>query len=368
MTTKKYLSNKKTTQQTISISPSLKEWINRYVNINYRKDPNDERFKSISAFYNHVLENVMELFGKGKSLDDFKRVEDKGVKDFFEQFTFNATVPLYEMVSENNRYSEISFNRFTRFLLSYLNFLRKNFRKNNYEDLKILFERIKSRVNPSPISKDMSLEIFSDRRQNYTTGILEFVGKQRNLHFENCKFFAAILGILGVKLTDFIYSPKDYYCRIDFIETDLLFREGLARKERIELLKENVDFIINYNRILDDSDDKHLWMKLAEDNMLFINFKSKNTYNKWLKTVENDLQKYGQRDDFLGKILLFFEKIHWIRLHSGEKDYSFQLEPVLESDDIQRKWLIDSLSKYAKISQTDGTYYLKNTMVGTYDQ
>jgi len=365
MTSKKFLSNKKTTQQTISISPSLKEWIVRYVSVNNKKNPKDERFKSISAFYNHVLENIMELFRKGKTLDDFERVEDKEVKDFFDDFSFNATVPLYEMTTENDRFAPFSFKNFTRFLLFYLKFLKKNFSVKNYDELQILFDKIRTRVNPSPISKEMSLEIFPDEKRNLATATLEFIGKQRNLHFENCKFFAAVFGILGVKITDFIYSEKDFYCRIDFIETDLLFREGLDRKERVELLKENVHFIINYNRVLEDNDDKHLWMKLAEDKMLFINFKSKQTYNKWLKIVENDLQIYGQRDDFLGKILLYFEKLHWIRIHSGEKDYSFQLEPVLESDNIQSKWLIDYLSKYAKISYTDGIYYLKNITVGT---
>jgi hypothetical protein len=364
MTSKKFLSNKKTTQQTISISPSLKDWIKRYVNVNRKKNPYDERFKSISAFYNHVLENSMELFRKGKTLDDFERLEDKEVKDFFEPFSFKATVPLYEMVSENNRYSSLNFNYFTRFLMSYLNFLKNNFREKNYEDLQILFERIRSRVNPSPISKEMRLEIFPDKRQNLARATMEFVGKQRNLHYENCKFFAAVFGILGVKITDFIYNSKDMYCRIDFIETDLLFRKDLARKERMALILENVAFMINHNRILDDNDDKHLWMKLAEDNMVYVSFKSRQTFNKWIKTIENDIQKYGSKDDFLGKILLYFQKLHWIRIHSGEKDYSFQLESVLENNDTQSRLIIDYLSKYTKISHTDGIYYLKHVNEG----
>lgn len=363
MTSKKYLSNKKTAQQTISISPSLKEWIIRYVNLNNKKDTKDERFKSISSFYNHVLENVMTLFGKGKTLDDFERVEDKEVKGFFDQFSFNATVPLYEMVSENNRYAPLSFGYFTRFLISYFNFLKKNFREKNYEDLQILFERIRSGVNPSPISKEMRLEIFPDDKRQLATGNLEFIGKQRNLHFENCKFYAAVLGILGVKITDFIYSHKNFYSRVDFIETDLLFRKDLARKERMALIIENVDFMINHNRVLDDNDDKYLWMKLAEDNMLYISIKSKQTFNKILKIIERDVQKYGHRDDFLGKILLFFQKLHWIRIQSREKDYSFQLEPVLESNGEHKKWLIDYLSKYAEISHTDGLYYLKDISI-----
>jgi hypothetical protein len=358
MTSKKYLSNKKTSQQTISISPSLKEWIIRYVNVNNKEDPNDERFKSISAFYNDVLENIMEIFQKGKTMDDFERLEDKEVKDFFDPFTFRATIPLYEMVAENNRYSALSFNYFTRFLISYLNFLKKNFRQKNYEDLQLLFDRIRTRVDPSPVSKEMRLEIFPDKKKNLATATLEFIGKQRNLHFENCKFYAAVFGVLGVKITDFIYAPTEFYSRCDFIETDLLFRKDLARKERMALINENVNFMINYNRVLDDKDDKHLWMKLAEDNMLFVAFKSKQTFNKWTKTVEKDLKQYGQNDDYLRKILLFFQKLHWIRI-INEKDFSFQIEPILDSNGVQKEWLIDYLSKQSNLIQKEEVYFLK---------
>ena len=187
MTSKKFLSNKKTTQQTISISPSLKEWIVRYVSVNSKKNPKDERFKSISAFYNHVLENIMELFRKGKTLDDFERVEDKEVKDFFDDFSFNATVPLYEMTTENDRFAPFSFKNFTRFLLFYLKFLKKNFSVKNYDELQILFDKIRTRVNPSPISKEMSLEIFPDEKRNLATATLEFIGKlidDNNLNFD----------------------------------------------------------------------------------------------------------------------------------------------------------------------------------------
>ena len=74
MTTKRYLSNKKTTQQTISISPSLKDWIRRYVSVMHKKKPEEEYYKSISAFYCYILEKVLKIFQEGKSLDDFDRL------------------------------------------------------------------------------------------------------------------------------------------------------------------------------------------------------------------------------------------------------------------------------------------------------
>ena len=55
----------------------------------------------------------------------------------------------------------------------------------------------------------------------------------------------------------------------------------------LRLIKENVDFVINFIRLLDDK-DKYLWMKLAEDNELCISFKSKSAFNKWIKIIEEN--------------------------------------------------------------------------------
>ncbi len=358
MTKKKYLSNKKIAQQTISISPALKEWIKRYVNVNHKKDPNDERFKSVSAFITYILDNIMKLFKEGKTIEDFKRVEDQVYKDFFDKFTFKATIPLYDMVAESNRYVPISFDFITRFVLAVYNFYRNIYLKEkNYEQLKLLFERFKNRVYPSNIVKELKLDLFIDKNKKFGTGALEFVGKQRNLHFENCKFFAAIFGILGVKVTDFIYSPKDYYCRLELLETDLVFKEELAKKGRIKLLEENVAYITNYHRMLIDK-DRHLWMNLADDNELFICFKSKNTFNNWIKTIENDLRKFGTHEDFLSKILYFFNKIHWIKIENIS-GLSFRIEQSIEKNTEQKQLLTDYLSQYKTISQIEDVYYLK---------
>ena len=55
MTSEKYLSQKKTTNQTISISPALKEWLQRYVRVEHHKFPEDKRFKSVLAFITHYI-------------------------------------------------------------------------------------------------------------------------------------------------------------------------------------------------------------------------------------------------------------------------------------------------------------------------
>jgi len=358
MTSKKYLSDKKTSQLTISISPALKDWVKRYVNVKSGNNPKDDRFKSISAFYSYAIENLLELFEKGKTLDDLSRVEDKDVKDFFEPFTFRATIPLFEMVSESNRYNHFTLGFTSHFILAYFNFLRKQFKPGSYDDLRILFERLKSRVSLSNISKDWRLEITPDEKKGPARGVLEFIGTHTNLHYEICKFMAAELGMLGIRVLDVIYSPDEYFCRMELLETDLLFSEDLAKKKRLKLLNENVNHFINYSKVLNDDRDEYLWMRLAQDNQIFINFQDKQTFNKWLTLIEKDLQKFEIHEDFNKKLLNFFEKLHWIKIVS-EHNLAFQVEQPIESDDEQKQWLIDYLSKFSEVSQNDGIYNLK---------
>jgi hypothetical protein len=353
-TSKKYLSNKRTAQQTISISPATKEWIVRYVNVNKKKDPDDIRFKSISNFYNYIMENMLKLFEEGKTLDDLKRVQDKKVKDFFERFTFNATIPLYEMVVETNKFTPFSFEFNTRFLLKYLDLFQSETKSHDYKDFELFFEKIRSRYAKTNVTKDMRLELYPGKNNKPGSGTLEFIGKYKNLHFENCKFFAAVFGILGARITDFFYSPEDIYSRIEVLETNLLFSDELAKKERLKLLEENVDQIINYNRMLDEN-EMYLWMRLAEDKGTFISFRSKRVFNKWIRNIENQLQKFGRREDFFKKMIFFFQKLHWIRI-VNEKDLSFQIEQSLEKVGTQAQWLIKYLSKYSTIYQNEDIF------------
>lgn len=73
MSAKRFLSNKRTAIQTISLSPALKDWVERYVHVNQNRNPEDVRFKSVSSFYAYIIENLMLSFQKGKSLNDFSR-------------------------------------------------------------------------------------------------------------------------------------------------------------------------------------------------------------------------------------------------------------------------------------------------------
>ena len=55
MTSEKYLSQKKTVNQTFSTSPALKDWLKRSVKVKHKEIPEDAKFRSVSAFINHFL-------------------------------------------------------------------------------------------------------------------------------------------------------------------------------------------------------------------------------------------------------------------------------------------------------------------------
>ncbi len=59
MTSQKFLSQKKTVSQSFSLSPALKEWMGRYVRVNKQKSPENDQFKSVSAFISSLLVKKM---------------------------------------------------------------------------------------------------------------------------------------------------------------------------------------------------------------------------------------------------------------------------------------------------------------------
>jgi len=310
MTTKRYLSNKKTSQQTISISPSLKDWIRRYVNVMHKKNPEDERYKSVSSFYCTIMENILKMFEEDKTLDDFDRLVDKKMDNFFSPLSAEVLIPMVEPELRMHRYLIAGFEENARFFLG----ARKNFVRfidfDDYSTIKTAFNRIKKEA----------------------------------------------LGIIGFKIIDFLYSEEELYYRFEVVPTDLFFSQKLEKKKRIDLLKHNVEYVINYNRILDDTAD-HLWVKMADDNDVIINFKNEEARKKWIETIENDLRKYGTREEFLLKLLNYFDHLHWIRIEN-EKELSFRINLLKPKNEMEIEFILEHLSKYSKISEKNDVYYL----------
>ena len=362
MTPKKYLSNKKTSQQAISISPALKDWIKRHVTAMHKKFPHGERYKSISAFYCYVMENMLDIFEKGKTFSDFNKVVDSEIDELYKQFGFKAIIPFHELVFRMNRYTVIDIFSMLNFILTIQKYYRQAEDPRNLKALKLSLERMKTAWFSDKLLKDAKIEFYTKKDSKYPSIIFEYSVKKgyKNIHFENCKFNAAIFGLLGAKMTDFIYSDKDIYARYDLTPTDLFFMEELALKKRINLINENMRFLVNYNRIVNDK-NYYLWMKLAEDNDIIINFTNKKVREKWIEIITNDLKEFGANETFLLSLLKYFEHLHWIRI-VNENDLIFQIRLSKDENRETYDFILSHLSKYARITQENGRFYLEETI------
>jgi hypothetical protein len=354
MTSKRYLSRKKTSQLTISISPALKDWISRYTNKMHKKSPEDERYKSKSSFICSVMENVLKIFEKEKSLDDFQKLIDKEVEDLFSQ---NTTLysPFVELSLVMDSLMPIDSIINTKFFFSYFKFYRKNIDPYDIESIKSFYQRIKNRYLYTNVVKKINIEIITKKDYKDYEAILEQSSNYKYLQITNVKISVALLGILGVKVVDIYYSEEqDYYFRIKLAPTDLWFDKREDRKGRIALAKQNVNFIVNLSNII-EHDSQHLWQRLAKDDDIIVYFKNNEIQNKWIRRLEDDLNKFSKKEAILIKVLKFFARLHWIKIENEQK-FEFQINV---SDLTQINFLKKYLAKYAKISQKNHIYYLE---------
>ena len=357
MTTSRYLSNKKITQQSISISPALKEWIERYVRVQHQENPEDERYKSASAFYCSVMEKVLKTFEIGKTLDDFDRLMDTKMKDFFDEFSSNLFIPYVEPAVAMDKYSLVDFKATTHLFMNMLRLFKENVDPYNIRSLRTIFERFRKRYLSSKLTKELLLDLTTEKGKKVFSATWMHWGKYKHLHHLNCKMFAESIGIIGLKITDFDYSEKDLYYKIKFEPTDLFFTDDMARKERIALLKHNVNFVINYWRIVKDK-NYYLWIRMAEDNNLMISFKNEKARDKWFKQIEEDLSNFGPSEDFKLNLLYFFERMNWITIEN-EEDFEFKITLPEEKFNEERQFLLEYLSKHGKISSENGIFYIE---------
>ncbi|UCD01338.1 MAG: hypothetical protein JSV23_10745 [Promethearchaeota archaeon] len=357
MSTERPLSKKKITQQTISISPALKNKIEGYVNEKYKQHPEDKRFKSISAFYNYVLDKTMNILEKGKTLDDFEAFVDTEIKDIFQNISFSALIPYYENAIRTNRYTSPTLERNPFFYFTLRRIYTSRMDPYDITSIKTIFNRVRNYVFSNNLSKEFRLDLFTGKGIKDLSGIFEHAGLYENLCYENYKFSAAFFGLLGTKITNFLYSRKEDYCRFDLKATDLFFIKDLAKKERINLMEHNLSFFINYNRIINDK-DYYLWMKLANDKNIIITFNNEETKQEWVKLIESEIEKFGEEEEFHLNFLKFFEKLHWIEIES-EKDLIFQIRLLKSKYQSERESLLKILSKKSKVSHINGKYHLE---------
>ncbi len=351
MSPKKYKSDKKTSTQTIAISPALKDWVERYVNKMREEHPEEENYKSVSAFYCDIIEKVLRAFETGKTLKDFDRMQDSEIEDFYKEDTTNMYIPYVEPAVELNKYEPIDFKTHMRYFLSFYNLFKSSVDPYEIKSIKTFFERIKKRYLYSKLTKDMHIEVIPEKGKAGYSVIIEHTGNYNNLHLLNCKMAAVAFGMMGAKIVDFHYSNQDIYYRFDIETTDLLFDKKTIKNEREQLMKHNLEFLINFNRILSDKDE-HLWMRLANNKDIIITYNNLKDLDKVIEELEKDLRNYGKSDELLLKLLKLFEKLHWIIILK-ESDLSFQII-LSENRKEERKYLLEYLSKKGKVSENNG--------------
>ncbi|MBD3255365.1 MAG: hypothetical protein GF383_09745 [Candidatus Lokiarchaeota archaeon] len=351
MTSKKHLSTKKTSLQTISISPALKEWIKRYVNVKHQENPEDERFKSLSSFYTHVMHKTMEAFETGKDLSDFEIFVDSELKEFYGKFSTNLVIPVIESELQESKYSRMDYKPEIRFIFANWKFYMRNVDFNHIKSVDHMFKRLKKYYISQKTTRELRLDFINEKY------ILEYQGVYKNLHYLNSKLFAATAGVVGLKVVNFIYSESDMYSRFDLIETPLFGSREFMKNERFELIEHNLRFLSNFNVLIND-DINYLWKELVYDENAVICFNSKKSWNKWIERIESDILEFGTDTDKCSTMLRFFEKMHWIRIENEvEKKFQIRLDEGKFSEEIE--FLLDYFSKNNKIVQDRDTYYLE---------
>jgi hypothetical protein len=347
---------KKPTQQTISITPKLKERVDNYVKDHQKKDPNDKRFKSVSALYTYVMETVLDCFDKGKSLEDLEHLADSEFKNFYERLSFNAVIPYYEEAIKTNRYSNPTLEKVTFFFLTIRRFYMGIMDPTDTSSIQNLINRIKNYLVSNNLTKEFKIDLFTGKSKTDLTATFEFVGLYKNLGYETCKYTAAFFGLLGIRVTDCVYSFKDVYYRFDLKATDLFYTKELAKSERIKLMNYNITYFLNYNRVINDK-DYYLWMKMAEDKNIIVSFNNEEAQGEWTSLIEQEISKYSEKEDHLYHILKYFERLHWIEL-IGDTELIFQIRLSETKYKYERDYLLKILSKYSDISELEGNFYL----------
>jgi hypothetical protein len=340
---------------TISISKALAEWIDRYVRVKAEENPNEEKYKNRSAFLNSLLNKVMDLLSEGLTIEKIGELPDKEITNFYSKNTFNALIPVVEHAFSISKYDKMDVKEKPKLFLGFRSLIMKDMEPRDYKTLDHFVERIKKYLVSNNTSRDIWSESFS-HKEYYFNGHVDYEGIYPNLHFENCKVIAGILGILGLKMTNFIFSRKEVYARFDYIATELYFEEKIVLEKRKELVDKNLDYLANYNRILDD-EDHHLWLKLVEEKNSIITFSDKEEFYKWYEKVKRDIEEYGERKNLITKTLKLFERLHWIDI-IDLKTREFDLRLSEEKFPVETEIIRELISKYGEILSSNSHFII----------
>ncbi|MFX1273832.1 MAG: hypothetical protein ACFFBP_14425 [Promethearchaeota archaeon] len=333
MTSKNFLSNKKNVKMSFSTSAALTDWVKRHVSAQRQKFPKDDRYRSVSSFIHHCMEYIMNIFEKGKTLEDFDSFVDQSIAKFYDQITFRAIIPHFEESIEMNKYILPS-----KGLLSFYSAFRNFFvEESGYDDMvekidktvKFNIKRLENFLKQNNISQSFTIEKDED------LFILEYKGNYKNLHFDVSKAIAGIFGVVGFKIKNITYiadsSINYFYTRFDFESTELLKQKRPRLSEQTALGMENLKKLITYENILNDKSE-HVWLNTSELKGALISFKDVHTGVEYLKSKIEELKKSVDRKELQNNVLKIFEHYHWIII-DNKKPLSFHfIIPKIEHE------------------------------------
>ncbi|TFG01156.1 MAG: hypothetical protein EU541_00100 [Promethearchaeota archaeon] len=350
MTNKRVLSDKKITRQTISISPALRQAIISYIEDMQENNPNDDRYKSISAFFTFVMDKTLSALKSGKTLEDLEKIAHKDIRGFFDDITFKAIIPDLETSISLNKYIIPEYDQIPQlFLRSKELFIdKKDYSKGNVNNL---FKEFNKYFISNRIINKSNIEVRGD---SYS---VEHIGNYKNLHFHNAKLIIGILGFLGFKINKIVYSEKENYIRYDIEPKPLFGKKDLLLEKRKELMKKNVKELVNFFRILDDN-SCHLWIKMAKDNNIALKFKSPMAMEEWFSKIKQDIERFTSSQKSKAKgVLNFFKNINWITIINQE-DLVFEFSLSIDKWKEEREFVLDRVSEYGELKNLGTQYQL----------
>ena len=312
--------SKKKIRKSITLPEYLNEWIERYLKYEREQEKKEGKeisndIKSYSSFVAKVLENIMNLFLKGKTFEDLELAVDTKVKSFYKKITFRALTVYYELLVRINKYKKLDLDKLLNVFMLYQNFFTGGKPLNEDEGI-ITLNRFKNFMMRNNITKDLTIELSGNKY------IFQYFGIYPEMHYDFSKFIAGVFGFIGMKIERASYSNN--YTRIDFERTELFKLNEAALEERKKLFEYNTAYFTNYNKILEDEDDLHLWIRVNNSNLPIISFKNVDDGLILIREIIDDLNKWIPLRKFKIKLLELFRKFRWIIL-IDKSNLSFQL-------------------------------------------
>ncbi|MFW9989773.1 MAG: hypothetical protein ACFFC3_14060 [Candidatus Odinarchaeota archaeon] len=341
---KNYSGNKKTTFS-ISISQSIKDYLERYRRSIFKK-LKDERFKNVSVFISNILEKCVKFFSQGNGLDELDKIINtpkKEVTDFFNDLLVGVNPYHFEESIKFDKYRPLGKLYFNTFAI-YRNFVYNtlNGENDSNENIVKVLNLIGSFLLKNKLTERFDVYLQQDNI------IMEYRGFFSNIHYNYSKGLAGVLGYFGIKLIDFYYEDK--YTRFVFKKTPLLKDPKFSLKERKALSLYNSNTFISLDQIL-NNEKIYLWMDISEKNDSVVGIKDYISGKKIIASYLSKLENINNQENFDKKaflkenILKMLSSFNWIILKDiNNLDFIFNIKE--KDHPIEFRILKEILDKY----------------------